>query len=185
VSQEVHRAPADALIESERLEMPLLSLEQLDRVANGDTAPVAVELDAALSAEWLQEVHWLAAFRARQLRERPQDEPWLLRPIIRREAGLPRQAIGYLNFHAGPDQHGMVEIGYTLLPTARGKGYAIEAVRAAFDWATRVHGVRRFRASVAPDNDRSLNLIDKLGFARTGEQWDERDGLELVFELEV
>jgi [ribosomal protein S5]-alanine N-acetyltransferase len=185
VSQEIHSTAGDALIESERLEMPLLSLEELDLVANGETAPVAAKLDAAVSEEWLEEVHWLAAFRARQLRERPQDEPWLLRPIIRREAGLPREAIGYLNFHAGPDQHGMVEIGYTLLPAARGLGYAIEAVRAAFEWATRVHGVRRFRASVAPDNERSLNLIVKLGFVRRGEQWDERDGLELVFELEV
>jgi RimJ/RimL family protein N-acetyltransferase len=146
---------------------------------------LAAELGAAFGVEWVEEVRRLAGYRARQLRERPQDEPWLLRPIIRREAGLRREAIGYLNFHAGPDQHGMVEIGYTLLPTARGQGYAIEAVRAAFDWATRVHGVRRFRASVAPGNDRSLNLIGKLGFVRRGEQWDERDGLELVFELDV
>jgi len=78
----------------------------------------------------------------------------------------------------------MVEVGYTLLPEARGNGYAIEAVRAAFDWATAVHGIRRFRASVAPDNERSLNLIGKLGFTQTGEQWDEIDGLELVFEME-
>jgi ribosomal-protein-alanine N-acetyltransferase len=173
------------VISSARLELPLLSLEQLDLIAVGDPATVGRQIDAALSADWLEEVRWLAGMRARQLRERPQDRPWLLRPIVRREPGLPREAIGYLNFHAGPDQHGMVEIGYTLLPDARGQGYAIEAVRAAFDWAVREHGVHRFRASVAPDNERSLNLLGKLGFVRTGEQWDERDGLELVFELEV
>jgi ribosomal-protein-alanine N-acetyltransferase len=38
---------------------------------------------------------------------------------------------------------------------------------------------------VAPDNERSLNLIGKLGFRQTGDQWDDEDGLELVFELEV
>jgi RimJ/RimL family protein N-acetyltransferase len=133
----------------------------------------------------VDEVRWLAGFRAKQLRERPQDRPWLLRPIIRVEPGQPREGIGYLNFHMAPDEHGMAEIGYTLLPAARGRGYALEAVRAAFAWATREHGVRRFRASVAPDNERSLNLIGKLGFVRTGEQWDERDGLEWVYELEV
>jgi ribosomal-protein-alanine N-acetyltransferase len=175
----------DELIASTRLELPLLTLAQLDLIAEGETAVVAREIGAALGPQWLEDVRWLAGLRARQLRERPQDRPWLLRPIVRRQPGLPREAIGYLNFHAGPDQHGMVEVGYTLLPSARGEGYAIEAVRAAFDWATRVHGVRRFRASVAPDNERSLNLIGKLGFVRTGEQWDERDGLELVFELEV
>ena len=179
------RPGADELITSARLELPLLTLAQLDRIAEGDTAAVAEEIGAALSPEWVEEVRWLAGLRANQLRDRPHDREWLLRPIVRREPGLPAEAIGYLNFHAAPDQHGMAEVGYTLLPAARGRGYAIEAVRAAFDWATRAHGVRRFRASVGPDNERSLNLIGKLGFVQTGEQWDERDGLELVFELEV
>jgi len=104
---------------------------------------------------------------------------------VRAEAGAPRTAIGHLNFHAGPDDDGQVEIGYTLLPEFRGKGYAIEAVRAMFAWAAAVHAVRRFRASVAPDNERSLNLIGKLGFVHTGEQVDPEDGLELVYELEA
>lgn len=31
----------------------------------------------------------------------------------------------------------------------------------------------------------SLVLISKLGFVQTGVQWDERDGEELVFEVEL
>ena len=176
---------SDELIASERLELPLLTLEQMDAIAEGDVMAVAKQLSAAFTPEWVEEVRWLAGFRAKQLRARPQDRPWLIRPIIRNESGQPREAIGYLNFHMAPDELGFAEIGYTLLPAARGNGYAIEAVRAAFDWATREHAVHRFRASVAPDNERSLNLIGKLGFVRTGEQWDERDGLEWVYDLEV
>lgn len=174
----------DQLIQSERLDLPLLSLDQLDRLAAGDGASVGAELDAILPIPWLDEIRWLAGMRAQQLRLRPADGPWLLRPILLRTTAGAMQAIGYLNFHAGPDERGMVEVGYTLLPEARGHGYAIEAVRAAFDWATSVHGIRRFRASATPDNERSLNLINKLGFRQTGEQWDAEDGLELVFELE-
>jgi ribosomal-protein-alanine N-acetyltransferase len=176
--------PTDEAIRSERLDLPLLSLDQLDRLAAGDGASVGADLQAILPIPWLDEVRWLAGMRAQQLRLRPDDAPWLLRPILLRMADDGLQAIGYLNFHAGPDERGMVEVGYTLLAEARGQGYAIEAVRAAFDWATSVHGIHRFRASVAPDNERSLNLITKLGFRQTGEQWDEVDGLELVFELE-
>lgn len=172
----------DAVIVSDRLELPLLSLNQLDRVSAGDVASVATELRASLSGEWLEQVRWLAGMRARQIRERPTDAPWLLRPVLLAET---RHAIGYLNFHGGPDASGTVEVGYTLLPAARGNGYALEAVRAAFDWATHVHGIRHFRASVAPDNERSLNLIRKLGFVKTGEQMDPEDGLEYVHELEV
>jgi [ribosomal protein S5]-alanine N-acetyltransferase len=172
----------DEVIRSERLELPLLSLAQLEGLAAGEGERVAAELGASLPPAWLAEVRWLAMVRAEQLRLRPADGPWLLRPIllVGRDGG--RSAIGYLNFHAGPDEAGRVEIGYTLLPDARGRGYAIEAVRAALDWAESAHGVRRFRAAVAPDNERSRNLILKLGFLQTGEQWDEVDGLELVYE---
>lgn len=172
------------MIRTERLELPLLSRAQLGALAAGDGRPLAAELDAAVSEAWVEEVRRLAALRATQLAERPQDEPWLLRAIVRSEADAPRAVIGYLNFHAAPDERGWAEIGYALLPEARGRGYAIEAVRAAFDWAAERHGVRRFRASVAPDNERSLNLIRKLGFVEAGAQWDAEDGLELVFELD-
>jgi RimJ/RimL family protein N-acetyltransferase len=90
---------------------------------------------------------------------------------------------GTINFHTGPDERGMVEVGYRLLPRYRGRGYAIEAVRALFDWAESDPRVKVFRASVSPENERSLNLIGKLGFVRVGEQMDPEDGLELVFEL--
>ena len=172
-------------VRSPRLELALLTSAQLDAVATGEAAGLAAALQATIDPDWLREVRWLASMRARQLRERPADAPWLLRAIVRTEAAVPREVIGYLNFHAGPDEKGQVEIGYTLLPAARGRGYAIEAVRAMFDWAQRVHGVRRFRASVAPDNERSINLINKLGFVQTGEQVDPEDGLELVYELEL
>jgi [ribosomal protein S5]-alanine N-acetyltransferase len=175
----------DRVVRSARLEMVLLALEELDGVAAGDVSRLATRLDASVRPEWLEEVRWLAGMRARQLRERPSDGPWLLRAIVRAEPDRPREVIGYLNFHAGPSPEGQVEIGYTLLPAARGQGYAIEAVRAMFDWAQRVHGIRRFRASIAPDNERSFNLVRKLGFVHTGEQWDPEDGRELVYELEV
>jgi [ribosomal protein S5]-alanine N-acetyltransferase len=175
----------DAVIESERLELPLLSLDLLDSLAAGERGPTADALNASLSEEWARGVRRTASIRAKQVRERSSDAPWLLRPILLRVADGPRRAIGSLNFHAGPDESGMVEIGYGLTPDARGQGYAIEAVRAAFDWATRVHGIRRFRASVSPDNERSLNLIRKVGYRQTGDQWDEEHGLELVYDLEL
>lgn len=170
------------LIASERLELPLLTRLQLERLAAGDAASVARELNATIPDAWRDGVRRLAAYRARQLAERPQDAPWLLRAIVRTDT---RQVIGYLNFHAGPDERGMVEIGYTLLPDARGQGYAVEAVRAAVGWAARTHGIQALRASVAPDNERSLNLIRKLGMVKVGEQMDPEDGLEHVYEREV
>ena len=48
-------------------------------------------------------------------------------------------------------------------------------------WAAE-HGARVLRASISPDNEPSLALIDKAGFVEVGSQMDEIDGLELIFE---
>jgi ribosomal-protein-alanine N-acetyltransferase len=76
-------------------------------------------------------------------------------------------------------------MGYTVMPDHRRRGYAVEAASGMMDWARRIHGVRRFRLSISPSNDPSLAMAAKMGFVRTGEQMDEEDGLEYVFELDV
>ena len=37
--------------------------------------------------------------------------------------------------------------------------------------------------SISPDNEASLATINGFGFVHVGEQWDEEDGTELIFEL--
>ena len=64
----------------------------------------------------------------------------------------------------------------------RRQGYAKEAVAALFDWAYRTHGIERFVASISPTNEPSLGLASQFGFVQVGEQMDDIDGLELVFE---
>jgi ribosomal-protein-alanine N-acetyltransferase len=98
------------------------------------------------------------------------------------------QMVGHAGFHGPPGVNGpakadAVEVGYTVFPEFRGQGFATEAARALLDWAAERHGIRSFIASVAPNNEPSLAIVRKLGFVQTGEQWDEEDGLELVFEL--
>ncbi|GAB2814935.1 hypothetical protein GCM10027073_53500 [Streptomyces chlorus] len=43
--------------------------------------------------------------------------------------------------------------------------------------------VTTVRATISPDNVASLATISGFGFVEIGEQWDEEDGLELVFEV--
>ena len=87
-------------------------------------------------------------------------------------------------FHAPPDAHGAVEIGYAVLPAHRRQGYAHEIACGLLAWG-REHGAVRCLASVSPDNAASLATLARLGFVHTGEQMDEVDGLELVHTLEL
>lgn len=91
--------------------------------------------------------------------------------------------VGHIGFHGSPKTVGRAEMGYTVMPNHRRQGYATEAARALMAWAAREHGVARFFVSIAPDNASSLAMAAKLGFRQVGEQIDEEDGLEYVFEI--
>jgi RimJ/RimL family protein N-acetyltransferase len=179
--------PRDDSVTSERLVLPLLTASRLERLIAGDVASVEAEIRVRLSAWWTTDLGWLLRVRLRQIGERPEAEPWLLRPIALRSdvpaKGARPEAIGLFNFHGPPDDRGFVEVGYELLPPFRGQGYAIEAVRSMLDWAVE-QGVNRFRAAIAPENDRSVSLVRKLGMERVGAQWDEDDGLELIYTVD-
>jgi RimJ/RimL family protein N-acetyltransferase len=123
----------------------------------------------------------LVRLRRDQLAQRPAWSPWLLRAIVLRET---RAMVGYVNFHGPPGVNDIaapdaVELGWTVFPRHRRRGYATETARALMEWATSAHGIRRFVSSTTPDNAPSLRVHEKLGFTATGQIVDR----EIIFEL--
>lgn len=167
-----------ARISTERLDLVVLTATWLQAHVKGEALPDLgfFDPDAFLSG-----AQFVVNLRLEQLAHDPAQEPWLLRAIVLRDSAT---AVGYANFHAPPDERGMVEIGYQVLPLHRRRGYASEAARGMWDWAAR-HGARVLRAAVAPDNVPSLALVRNAGFVEVGRQMDDIDGLELIFEKEV
>ena len=39
------------------------------------------------------------------------------------------------------------------------------------------------RVTISPDNTASYALAAQYGFTKVGEQWDEEDGLEIIYEV--
>jgi RimJ/RimL family protein N-acetyltransferase len=83
--------------------------------------------------------------------------------LVRRDDG---RAIGGMGFHGAPDEDGRVEVGYDLAESARGQGYATEALRALSDWALARDDVRSLCATIEPDNAASQRVIARAGFVR-------------------
>jgi RimJ/RimL family protein N-acetyltransferase len=81
------------------------------------------------------------------------------------------QAIGGVGFHGPADEDGCVTIGYGLVPSARGKGYASEALRGLLLFA-RAHGVTRVKGDTDHDNIASQHVMMAAGMRPAGE--DER-----------
>ncbi|WP_327435675.1 GNAT family N-acetyltransferase [Streptomyces sp. NBC_01201] len=88
--------------------------------------------------------------------------------VRRREDGA---AIGGVGFHGAPDEEGGVTIGYGLIPSARGNGYASEALRGLLPFA-RARGVTRVKGDADHDNIASQHVMTAAGMRPAGQ--DER-----------
>jgi RimJ/RimL family protein N-acetyltransferase len=141
-----------------------------------DLATASATAGVALPAAFLDDEQ-LWALRVRQVTADPASAPWFVRAVV----AEPGAVVGHAGFHGPPDSNGMVEIGYTILREHRRRGHARAAVGELLAYA-RAHGARTVRASVSPDNAPSLALVRSVSFVQCGEQWDDEDGLELVFE---
>jgi RimJ/RimL family protein N-acetyltransferase len=64
--------------------------------------------------------------------------------------------------------HRRAELGFALGQAHWGQGVATEAVRALIAFAFRDLDLHRLEADADPRNDRSLRLLEKLGFRREG-----------------
>lgn len=81
------------------------------------------------------------------------------------------EAIGGLDFHGPAGDDGSVTIGYGLVPSARGRGYASEALRAVLAHAREI-GIRRVKGDADLGNVASQRVMSAAGMRYTGE--DER-----------
>ena len=72
--------------------------------------------------------------------------------------------IGTLGVAGALSPEGDQELGYSLVPAARGQGLGTEAVGALCAVLDRQEGVRRLTAEVRPGNEPSLRLLTRLGF---------------------
>jgi ribosomal-protein-alanine N-acetyltransferase len=174
------------VVRSRRLELVSMSRELIEALVDGRRDEARRLLDAEIADGWPDDhdARFLR-LRSEEMERESEVRQWLLRAVLL--PGPERVMVGHAGFHGPPGRNGpgkpeALEVGYTIFAAFRGRGYATEAVAALLDWARRERGIRQFIASVGPENAPSLAVVRKLDFVQTGEQWDDEDGLELVFE---
>ena len=154
------------------------------RIAAMSSCAASREIGATVPAWMADELENFLKFRLAQLTVDPGIRVWLGRAMVLTDEAGGRRVVGSIGFHGPPDDQGRLEVGYSVDPPYRRRGFAREAVRAMFDWALATHGVVIFIASISPDNEASLRLAAGFGFQKVGEQMDPLDGLEYVFETD-
>jgi RimJ/RimL family protein N-acetyltransferase len=99
---------------------------------------------------------------ARQPAGEPADQAWGHRQVVERASGLVVGGIGFF----GPPLGGEAEIGYGIVPSRQGRGYATEALLAMIAMAWGDARVRTVVAGTDPGNAASQRVLEKAGFRR-------------------
>jgi RimJ/RimL family protein N-acetyltransferase len=76
--------------------------------------------------------------------------------------------LGSICLHHVEWRHRRAELGYWLVPLARGRGAGRAALAAAVDWAFRSLELERLEIMTTPLNAAAIALPERLGFVREG-----------------
>jgi len=125
--------------------------------------------DLALVVEWINNPEYVGDYqpfsqKSRTELERQYDKPaseekWF---FIEKKDGSKIGSIGH--FQAG----GLLEIGYSLIPSERGKGFCTEAVKIMVDYLFLSRDTRRIQAHTDTRNVASQKVLEKVGFKKEG-----------------
>lgn len=75
-----------------------------------------------------------------------------------------------------PPKEGVVDIGYGIAPSRRGRGFATRGIGEIIVWATNSADVTAITAETSTTNLASQRVLQLNGFIRTGERVDDEDG---------
>ena len=171
----------EPVIQTERLELHHLSAEAIielfeekrDAVAlsgRNFSNPHRVLVDSSGPLRW----------RVPQVKVDQSVNKWFVRWIILKETA---EVIGSTSFHGVPDAEGMMEIGLGIEKPFQNKGYAKESLNGMWSWVSQFPEVKTLRYTVSPDNLPSIAVINYFGFEYKGQQIDEEDGPENIYEM--
>jgi RimJ/RimL family protein N-acetyltransferase len=158
-----------------------LSAPVFRALADGDLAAANAASPVPLS-EYFASPEWRGTWqrRSEQVERDPASAAWVTGVIWDERQQV---AVGRAGYHGPPDRSGMVEIGYAVDPAYRRRGYGRAALEALLHRAAHEARVNTVRVTIIPGNAASYGLASQYGFVEVGEQWDEEDGLEIIYEV--
>jgi RimJ/RimL family protein N-acetyltransferase len=162
------RAGRAVILTTERLELVRATVDRL-RADLAGPASLAVALAASVPDTWPPDLYDRGAteWALRYAMEHPVELQWGMYYVIDPAATGGPAVAGIVGFKGGPED-GIVEIGYSILPDFRRRGYATEAVAALVELAFAHDEVDRVVAETLPDLDASIGVLRTSGFVLVG-----------------
>ena len=158
-----------------RLELVPATIEFLRAELTGREA-LERALSVKVPASWPPDLYDddALAYMLRELLEHPDDGDWglyyfaLRSALVNGEFSVSPLLIGVGGFKGAPDLAGYVEIGYSIVASHHGQGYATEAVGGLLEHAFNDPRVKTVFGHTLPSLAPSIRVLEKAGFNYVG-----------------
>ena len=158
------------MIQTPRLDLVVARERQL-RAELESGAALASALGCGVPSSWPPEFYDADAVRysLSWLLKHPDEAEWGFYYFLERESAEARPTlVGAGGFKGPPDGDGVVELGYSIVPERRRRGYATEATRAMVAFAFTSARVRTVIGQTLPSLVASIGVLEKAGFEFVG-----------------
>lgn len=146
-------------LETQRLKLVPFSLE-LKKVTLTDREKLTEMLGVKIPDTWPgNDLAEALPFFIERTKQDPAGRVWDVIVIHKAD----QIAIGGIGFHGEPDETGMVEIGYNIIPEYEGQGYATEMAHVVIEWALQTPEITRVTAECLKTNIGSIRVLEKVG----------------------
>ena len=173
----------ESVISTPRLELHHVSVDELISIFERPEASWIYEgQDFTNPHRVLMDDSGPLAWRVPQVKVDSSLNKWFVRWIVLKST---REIIGSASFHGAPNEAGMIEIGLGFDPEFQGHGFGFESLLGMWSWVCNQGGVKVLRYTASATNAASITLVNKFGFKHIGQQIDEVDGPEEIYELSV
>jgi len=129
--------------------------------------------DLPLFQEWMNNPEFMGEFQPptqwtkAELEKEGETSPFQFKTfIVEKKDGSKIGYIPHYNSYLGTGK--LLEIGYAIAPSERGKGYCTEAVQLMVDYLFLSMDVSRVQATISIKNKASERVLEKAGFTREG-----------------
>src|SRR2546428_6047636 len=161
-------------LETKRLQLIPFSLD-LKKAAISDRGRLVEMLGVRVPEHWPgPDLVEALPFFVENMEKAPSEPAWDWIAIHRLDNGV----IGGIGFMGGPDEDGVVEVGYDIVPEYRNQGYATEMASGLIAWAFHEKGIKLVTAACLDNNIGSIKVLEKVGMHRL-----EPDGNMLKWEI--
>jgi RimJ/RimL family protein N-acetyltransferase len=154
-------------LQSTHLDLVAMTLVHLEAEASG-IKDLALLLGVSAPKDWPPGHYDQKAtqfFHERLAAEGPDSVGWYGWYAIRRRTALQTAAlVGVAGFVGPPDASGIVELGFSVLPSQRGQGHATEMAAALVDYAIAQSAVERVIAHANISNRPAISVLLQTGF---------------------